>query len=183
MTIKETGFQGLVEIFPRIFEDDRGFFFEAYNKEVFNDHGIHYDFVQDNQSFSKKGVIRGLHMQLAPYAQAKFVKVITGKVLDVVVDMRPESDTYGKVYYCMLDSKLNNSLMIPEGFAHGFAALEDSVFSYKCSNLYHKASETGILYNDETLNIDWGVENPIVSEKDLELPTFREFVARNETVH
>lgn len=181
MTIKETGFQGLVEIFPKVFEDDRGFFFEAYNKETFGKHGINYDFVQDNQSFSVKGVIRGLHMQLSPFAQAKFVKVVTGKVLDVVVDMRPESETFGKTYYCTLDSNVNNSLMIPEGFAHGFAALEDSVFSYKCSNLYNKASETGILYNDETLNINWGIEHPIVSEKDLELPTFQEFLAKNET--
>lgn len=183
MTIKETGFQGLVEISPNVFEDDRGFFFEAYNREVFTKHGLNYDFVQDNQSFSIKGVVRGLHMQLPPYAQAKYVKVITGKVLDVVVDMRPESKTYGKVYYCTLDSKLNNSLLIPEGFAHGFAALEDSIFSYKCSNVYNKASETGILWNDPTLNIDWGVENAIVSEKDLQLPTFEEFVKQHETVH
>lgn len=183
MTIKETGFQGLVEIFPNVFEDDRGFFFEAYNREVFKKHNLNYDFVQDNQSFSIKGVVRGLHMQLAPYAQAKYVKVITGKVLDVVVDMRPGSKTYGKVYYCTLDSKLNNSLLIPEGFAHGFAALEDSIFSYKCSNVYNKASETGILWNDTTLNINWGVENAIVSEKDLQLPTFEEFVKQHEIVH
>ena len=179
MTIKETGFEGLVEIYPSIFEDSRGFFFESYNKPTFEKHGLKHDFVQDNQSFSVKGVVRGLHMQLEPYAQSKFVRVITGKVLDVVVDMRPASKTFGQVYYCTLDAKLNNSMLIPEGFAHGFVALEDSIFSYKCGNIYNKESETGILWNDKTLNIDWAVENPIVSEKDLLLPTFEEFVARH----
>lgn len=181
MTIKETGLEGLVEIFPRIFEDERGLFFEAYNQEGFRQHGIDYNFVQDNQSFSKKGVVRGLHIQLPPFAQAKFVKVITGRVLDVAVDVRPGSKTFGKYYTCLLDSKLNNAMLIPEGFAHGFAALEDSIFQYKCSNFYNKASETGIVWNDKTLNINWQVDNPIVSEKDQILPTFEEFVTKFET--
>lgn len=183
MTIKETGLEGLVEIYPRVFEDERGFFFEAYNEDTLKEAGMEYDFVQDNQSFSKKGVVRGLHMQLPPYSQAKFVKVMTGKVCDVVVDMRPASKTFGKVYKCILDSKVNNALLVPEGFAHGFSALEDAIFYYKCSNFYHKPSETGIIWNDKTLNIDWGVENPIISEKDAILPTFKEFVEKYEIVY
>ncbi|MBL3656234.1 dTDP-4-dehydrorhamnose 3,5-epimerase [Fulvivirga sediminis] len=175
MTIKETGISGLYEIHPSIFNDDRGFFFESYNEKKLSESGINYNFVQDNQSFSKKNVIRGLHLQHAPYAQAKLVRVVTGKVLDVVVDLRPDSKTYKQVYYCLLESDKNNALMVPDGFAHGFAALEDSIFSYKCSNLYHKESESGIIYNDTDLNIDWQVSTPIVSDKDLELPTLAEF--------
>lgn len=178
MTVKETGIEGLVEIQPDIFEDDRGYFLETYNQRALEEHGILYNFVQDNQSVSCKGVIRGLHIQLPPYSQAKLVKVMTGRVLDVAVDLREGSKTFGQVYSCVLDSKKNNALMIPEGFGHGFAVWEDAVFYYKCSNFYHKASESGIIYNDTTLNIDWGIENPIVSEKDLALPTFNEYVEK-----
>ncbi|GAB2789454.1 dTDP-4-dehydrorhamnose 3,5-epimerase [Rhabdobacter roseus] len=174
MQIRETSIAGLVEITPRIFEDDRGAFFESYNQETFGKLGLPTTFVQDNQSFSIKGVVRGLHFQDAPFAQGKLVRVIAGRVLDVAVDIRPESPTFGKYEVFELDAKRNNMAYIPEGFAHGFMALEDSIFSYKCTNSYHKASESGIRWDDPVLNIDWGVSNPIVSEKDLILPTFRE---------
>lgn len=183
MTIKETGFDGLIEIYPKILEDERGFFFEAYNERTLKAAGIDYHFVQDNQSFSKKGVVRGLHLQRAPHAQAKLVKVMTGKVCDIAVDMRPASKTFGKVYKGILDAKLQNALLIPEGFAHGFSALEDSIFYYKCSSFFHKPSESGILWNDKTLDINWEVETPIVSEKDKLLPTFEEFVEKYETAY
>lgn len=183
MTIKETGFDGLVEILPTIYEDDRGFFYEAFNQDVLKNYGINYHFVQDNQSYSKKGVIRGLHMQLPPYAQAKYVKVITGRVLDIAVDLRMGSKTFGQKYECILDGEINNSLLIPEGFAHGFSALKDAIFYYKCGNVFNKSSETGIVWNDKTLNIDWGIKDPIVSEKDQLLPTFEELVAKYEIAH
>jgi dTDP-4-dehydrorhamnose 3,5-epimerase len=170
MQIKTTSFEGLVEILPEIFEDERGWFYEFYKEETFKKHQINYTFVQENQSFSKKGVIRGLHFQRPPYAQAKLVTVLSGKVLDVVVDIRPSSPTFKQVYYCLLESSKHNMLMIPEGFAHGFAALEDSIFFYKCSNVYNKQSESGIRWNDADLKINWGVTNPIVSAKDSELP-------------
>jgi dTDP-4-dehydrorhamnose 3,5-epimerase len=173
MQLRETSIPGLVEIFPRIFKDDRGVFFESYNEAWFADKGLPIHFVQDNQSFSIKGVVRGLHFQNAPYAQGKLVRVISGSVMDVVVDVRPDSPTFGKHETFILKSELNNMVYVPEGFAHGFVALEDSVFSYKCTNLYHKESESGILWNDVDLGIDWGVENPIVSEKDMILPTFK----------
>ncbi len=173
MQIRETSIAGLVEIFPRVFQDDRGFFFESYNEEVFEKLGLPTNFVQDNQSFSIKGVVRGLHFQNAPFAQGKLVRVISGRVLDVAVDIRPDSPTFGKHEVFELRSDTNNMAYIPEGFAHGFVALEDSVFSYKCTNVYNKGAESGLLWNDPELGIDWGVENPIVSEKDVILPTFK----------
>jgi dTDP-4-dehydrorhamnose 3,5-epimerase len=176
MQVHTTSFEGLIEICPDLFEDERGWFYEFYKVETFKKHHIHYSFPQENQSFSKKGVIRGLHFQRAPYAQAKLVTVFAGKVLDVVVDLRRESKTFKEVFYCVLDSRKRNMLMIPEGFAHGFAALEDSVFFYKCSNVYNKTSESGIRWNDPDLSIDWKVSNPIVSEKDSELPLMAELL-------
>jgi len=173
MQIRETSIAGLVEIFPRVFQDDRGFFFESYNEEVFRNLGLPTHFVQDNQSFSIKGVVRGLHFQNAPFAQGKLVRVISGRVLDVAVDIRPDSPTFGNHEVFELRSDTNNMAYIPEGFAHGFVALEDSVFSYKCTNVYNKGAESGLLWNDPDLGIDWGVENPIVSEKDIILPTFK----------
>lgn len=173
MQIRETSIAGLVEIFPRVFQDDRGFFFESYNEEVFEKLGLPTNFVQDNQSFSIKGVVRGLHFQNAPFAQGKLVRVISGRVLDVAVDIRPDSPTFGKHEVFELRSDTNNMAYIPEGFAHGFVALEDSVFSYKCTNVYNKGAESGLLWNDPELGIDWGVTNPIVSEKDVILPTFK----------
>jgi dTDP-4-dehydrorhamnose 3,5-epimerase len=179
MEVRETGIDGLVEIFPSLYHDERGWFYEFYKQESLLQLGIHTTFVQENQSFSKKGVIRGLHAQKAPYEQAKLVSVMQGRVLDVVVDIRPHSPTFKKVYQCILDAEKHNMLMIPEGFAHGFAALEDAVFFYKCSQSYHKESEFGIRWNDPSLNINWGVENPILSEKDLALPTLDELLIKS----
>ena len=183
MQIKKTGFEGLLEIIPTIYQDERGWFYEFYKETAFSEHGIDKKFVQENQSFSKRGVIRGLHLQVEPHAQAKLVTVISGKVLDVVVDLRKESATFQKVYYCMLEGERRNMLMVPEGFAHGFAALEDSVFFYKCSNFYNKAAENGILWSDPDLNIDWQVKNPIVSKKDMELPPLKEFLRKSVISH
>jgi dTDP-4-dehydrorhamnose 3,5-epimerase len=179
MELKETGCEGLVEILPTVFTDNRGWFIEFYKEEHFQARGIPYNFVQENQSFSRKGVIRGLHLQLAPNAQAKLVTVISGKVLDVVVDLRSGSPTFAKVYYCVLDGLNKKSLMVPEGFAHGFAALEDSMFFYKCSSLYNRNAETGIVWNDPDLNIDWQVKNPILSAKDEQLPTLAELLRKS----
>ena len=163
MQIKTTGIEGLIEISPAVYGDDRGWFFEFYKE----------------QSFSKKGVIRGLHLQLPPFEQAKLVSVISGKVMDVVVDLRKGSKTFGEVYYCLLEADRHNMLMVPEGFAHGFAALEDSIFFYKCSNFYNKESETGVRWNDEQLKVDWPVQNPILSEKDCILPTLDELLRKS----
>ena len=170
MQIKTTSFEGLIEIFPDVFADDRGWFYEFYKEGTFKKNHLHYSFVQENQSFSKKGVVRGLHFQHPPYAQAKLVTALTGKVLDVVVDLRPTSKTFKQKYYCLLESSKRNMLLIPEGFAHGFSALEDSIFFYKCSNVYNRGSEAGIRWDDPDLKIEWRVENPIISGKDSELP-------------
>jgi dTDP-4-dehydrorhamnose 3,5-epimerase len=177
MEFKKTSIEGLIEIYPRIFGDARGHFFESYRQEIFAKNGIPFEFVQDNQSFSSAGVLRGLHFQNSPFAQGKLVRVITGKVIDVAVDIRPNSPTFGKYQSFILDATLQNMVYIPEGFAHGFAALEDSIFSYKCTNNYNKASESGIIWNDSDLNIDWGIAEPNVSEKDIELPTFKQLFA------
>lgn len=179
MQVIETPIQGLLEIIPTIYKDDRGWFYEFYKEPNFKAAGIDYTFVQENQSFSQKGVIRGLHFQNAPFAQAKLASVISGKVLDVVVDLRPTSKTFGKVYSCVLDAERRNMLMVPDGFAHGFSALEDSIFFYKCSNVFHKTSESGIIWNDPQLAINWQVENPIVSEKDQQLPTLADLLKKS----
>ncbi len=176
MHFKTTYIEGIVEISPRIFNDERGFFFESYQKQLFSEHGIPSDFVQDNQSFSKKGVLRGLHFQKPPFAQGKLVRVIVGRALDVAVDIRENSPTFGQHVCLILDAASHNMIYIPEGFAHGFLALEDTVLQYKCTNVYHKASEGGIIWNDSNLSIDWNIENPIVSEKDCILPTLEELI-------
>ncbi len=181
MELKETGFSGLVELLPKIYPDDRGWFYEFHKDSTLKALGIDVQFLQENISFSKKNVIRGLHFQRAPYAQAKLATVISGRVLDVVVDLRTGSATFGKVYTCELDSVSKKMLLVPEGFAHGFAALEDSIFFYKCSNVFDKPSESGILWNDPQLNIQWPVANPIVSDKDKLLPTFEELL-RNSVI-
>lgn len=181
MQLKETGIAGLVELIPKVFSDSRGWFYEFYKESVLKDLGIDMKIAQENMSFSRKGVVRGLHFQRPPYAQAKLATVISGSVLDVVVDLRTGSPTFGQVYECQLDSKRKNMLLVPEGFAHGFAALEDSIFFYKCSNVFDKPSESGILWNDPKLNIKWPVESPIVSEKDQLLPTFEELL-RNSVI-
>lgn len=176
MTILETGIEGLLHLIPKIFEDDRGYFLEAYNKQVFNDLGIKETFVQDNLSKSEKNVLRGLHFQNPPYAQGKLVSVICGAVLDVAVDIRKNSTKYGKYYAAELSEKNKHILWIPPGFAHGFVTLEDNtVFSYKCTGLYNKSAEDSILWNDQDLNINWGITNPKLSEKDRNAQMFRGF--------
>lgn len=175
MEILTTPIEGLLEIYPKIFEDNRGYFFESFKKSVLVQFGIDKEWVQENQSFSKSGTVRGLHFQKEPFAQAKLARVLKGKVLDVVVDLRKGSVTYGAVYSKILDDIKHNMLYVPEGFAHGFSVLEDAVFSYRCSNYYNKSSEGGVIWNDPQLAIDWGVKSPILSDKDQELPTFEAF--------
>ncbi|MBA4849163.1 dTDP-4-dehydrorhamnose 3,5-epimerase [Emticicia sp. BO119] len=176
MEFRKTSIEGLIEIFPRIFGDERGYFLESYHKQAFSDNGIPFDFVQDNQSLSSAGVLRGLHFQREPHAQGKLVRVIIGKALDVAVDLRPGSPTFGKHEKFLLDAKTQNMVFIPAGFAHGFLALEQCLFTYKCTNFYNKASEGGIIWNDPDLAIDWGIENPNISQKDLELPRFNDII-------
>jgi dTDP-4-dehydrorhamnose 3,5-epimerase len=177
MEIIETGIEGLIELQPKVFGDSRGFFFESYRESVFKEYGIETGFVQDNESFSVKETLRGLHYQKPPFAQGKLVRVLTGKVLDVVVDIRSSSKTFGQHHKVILDAEQHNQMYVPPGFAHGFAALEDSVFSYKCTNYYNKEAEDGLLWNDTSLNLHWGIDNPIISEKDMVLPTFAELKA------
>jgi dTDP-4-dehydrorhamnose 3,5-epimerase len=179
MQVKETGIEGLVEIIPAIYKDSRGWFYEFYNEHTYQKAGVPINFPQENTSFSVKGVIRGMHFQLAPYQQGKLVTVLSGKVLDVTVDLRKGSKTFGQVYYCELNSEKRNMLMVPEGFAHGFVTLEETVFYYKCTNFYNKSLESGIVWNDPQLNIQWGVQNPIVSEKDSQLQTFDELLRKS----
>ena len=175
MTFLETGFEGLWEIKPTIFDDHRGYFLETFQLEKFREIGIDKPFVQDNCSFSKKGVLRGLHFQKPPFQQGKLVSTIYGSALDIVVDLRPESKTFAQYYKCVLDDSQHNMLYVPGGFAHGFLALEDTLFSYKCTQFYHKDSEMGIRWNDPQLAIDWGqVSDPVISEKDQNLPGFEE---------
>jgi len=180
LTVKKFEIEGLLEIQAAAFHDSRGFFFESYNVKSFREAGIACEFVQDNQSFSNKGVIRGLHFQRKPYAQAKLVRVLRGRILDVAVDIRKSSPTFGKHVAVVLSSAENNMLFIPEGFAHGFHALEESEVLYKCNNYYHKQSESGIIWNDPSLSIHWSNENPIVSEKDLILPTLEQLVKEGD---
>lgn len=176
MKISETSLKGVLILEPRIFRDPRGYFFESYNRQAMEKSGLHIDFVQDNQSLSQKGTLRGLHFQAPPHAQAKLVRVIKGSVLDVVVDIRNDSPGYGRHFSCVLSEANSRQLLIPKGFAHGFLALEnDTIFAYKCSHYYHKESEGGLLWNDPELGIDWGLADPLVSEKDRELPSFASF--------
>jgi dTDP-4-dehydrorhamnose 3,5-epimerase len=175
MTIENTFIEDLVIITPRIFEDSRGFFFEAYNQDIFDENGIKHKFIQDNQSFSKRGVIRGLHLQISPFAQAKLVRVIEGEILDVAVDLRKNSPTYGQHFSIVLSAENKKQLMVPHGFAHGFSVLsERASVMYKVDQLYNKESERGIRYDDATLAIDWQLDpsEVLVSEKDLVLPSF-----------
>lgn len=181
MQINKTNIEGCFEIIPRVFEDERGHFFESFNQSTFEkETGAKPFFVQDNQSFSSKGVLRGLHFQKGVHAQAKLVRVLYGEVLDVAVDLRPDSKTYGHVVRTKLSSENKKQLFIPRGCAHGFVTLSDvATFFYKCDNFYNKASEGGVLYNDSQLNIDWilNASELIISDKDKILPTLNEFVA------
>lgn len=176
MKVIETGLKDCFVIEPQVFGDDRGYFFESFNELRFKQKtGIEVMFVQDNQSKSNRGVLRGLHFQQGEFAQAKLVRVIKGKVLDVAVDLRTDSRTYGKSFSVVLSGENKKQLFVPRGFAHGFSVLEnDTIFFYKCDNYYNKESEGGIIYNDPTFNIDWMLdENEIIlSDKDKVLPKF-----------
>jgi len=162
---------------PRIFQDNRGFFMESYSKKLFEANGITANFVQDNHSLSaEKGVLRGLHFQAPPFAQAKLVRVTRGKVYDVIIDLRKNSETFGKWEGFELSAQNFQMLFVPKGFAHGFITLEDNTeFQYKCDEYYSKESEGGIIWNDPDLNINWNFENPILSDKDKLLPKFKDF--------
>lgn len=174
-----TNIEGLVVIEPRVFEDKRGYFFESYNVNQFSEIGIDKTFIQDNQSLSQKGVLRGLHFQNPPFSQAKLVRVVKGAVLDVAVDIRKDSPTYGQSYTVELTEQNKKMLYIPEGFAHGFLTLEDNtIFSYKCSETYHPEVEDSILWSDKDLNINWDIENPLVSDKDGKAQTFKVFKSK-----
>ncbi|ATL47361.1 dTDP-4-dehydrorhamnose 3,5-epimerase [Chitinophaga caeni] len=174
MPFKETGIPGLVIFEPKVFPDERGYFFESYNYNTFKDAGIDIKFVQDNQARSTYGVLRGLHFQMEPYAQTKLIRAIEGSILDVVVDIREGSPTYGKSFSIELSADNKLQLLVPKGFAHGYSVLSETAeVMYKCDNFYNKASEGGIIFNDPSLAIDWKIDlsKAQVSEKDLKLPT------------
>ena len=178
MEVIKTSLEGLILLKPAIFSDTRGYFFESYQKERFHQAGIDADFVQDNESMSAKDVLRGLHFQKPPFEQAKLVRVVHGSVLDVAVDIRKKSPTYGKYEAVILSAENKLMLWIPEGFAHGYLSLEDNtIFQYKCSQYYNKESECSIIWNDLDLNVQWGIDAPLVSDKDLQGLRFRELVS------
>jgi len=175
MSFSETGIPGLLIFEPKVFGDSRGYFFESFSEKNFIQRGIRENFVQDNESSSVYGVIRGLHYQASPYEQAKLLRVIEGRILDVVVDIRKGSPSYGKTYAVELTGENKKQLFIPAGFAHGFSVLsEKAVVLYKCNNFYNKESESGIRYNDPQLSIDWKIpeDKAIISDKDKILPLF-----------
>lgn len=180
MNITATPIEGLLVIEPRVWKDNRGYFYESFNAKTLSDAGINVDFVQDNQSSSQKGALRGLHAQKPPFAQGKLVRVIQGTVVDVVVDIRKDSPTFGENYTIELSGENHKQLWIPPGFLHGFLTLEDNtIFTYKVSNYYDKASEIGVIWNDSDLNIEWSAtispDQFLLSEKDLVLPAFKDF--------
>ena len=177
MPFHKTDIPGLLAFEPNVFEDSRGYFFESYNEKIFREAGIDFRWVQDNQSSSGYGVIRGLHYQLPPFAQSKLIRVLRGKILDVVVDIRKGSPTFGKSYCKALSAKNKRQLFIPKGFAHGFSVLsEKAEVLYKCDGFYNKESEFGIIYNDPELNIDWQLPaaDTIISDKDKHLPLLKD---------
>ncbi|GAB3232722.1 dTDP-4-dehydrorhamnose 3,5-epimerase [Hymenobacter seoulensis] len=176
MEIKHHALAGVVEFTPRVFGDARGAFFESFSQKAMREAGVDEEWVQDNQSRSMRGVLRGLHFQRPPYAQAKLVRVAQGRALDVVVDIRRDSPTYGQHLTVELDATRFNMLYVPVGFAHGFAALEDdTLFLYKCSNYYQPSSEGGLIWNDPQLNINWELSEPVISPKDQIQPSLAEF--------
>ena len=176
MEVIETSIKDLFIIKPKVFSDARGYFFESYNEDVFKQNNINTHFLQDNQSLSNAGVLRGLHFQAPPHDQGKLVRVITGAVLDIAVDIRKNSPTFGQHIAIELTEENKTMFYIPPGFAHGFLTLKDNtIFSYKCTDLYHKASEGTVLWNDIDLNINWKIKDPILSEKDLVGTKFKEF--------
>ena len=177
MPFSETNIKDLLLFEPKVMEDSRGYFFESYNEKVFREHGINFRWVQDNQSSSLYGVIRGLHYQLNPHAQVKLVRVLYGTILDVVVDIRKSSATYGQHFSVELSAKNKKQLFIPAGFAHGFSILsEKAEVLYKCNEFYSRETEAGIIYNDPVLNIDWKIETgkEIISDKDKTQPLLAE---------
>ena len=178
MEIIETGFKDLLLLKPKVFKDPRGYFYESYNKAIFNNAGIAVEFTQDNQSLSNKNIVRGMHFQAPPHAQGKLVRVIKGAVQDVVVDIRKNSATYGQNYSVDLTEDNFLMLWIPPGFAHGFATLEDNtIFAYKCTDTYHPETEGGLAWDDRELGIKWQVNDPILSEKDTKYKPFSLFIS------
>lgn len=181
MAFEKTNIKDLIVFTPKVFKDERGYFFESYNQEIFTKNGIETTFVQDNQSKSEYGTIRGLHLQTGSHAQAKLVRVLEGEVLDVAVDLRKDSATFGKHFSILLSAQNKKQLFVPRGFAHGFSVLSSTAtFAYKCDNFYEKSSESGIVFNDRKLAIDWKVESgrERLSEKDLQLGSLDDFSAR-----
>ena len=184
MPFIKTPIPDLLVFEPKVFEDSRGYFFEAYNEQTFSNEGVSIKFVQDNQSKSSYGVIRGLHYQLTPYAQTKLVRVLEGTILDVAVDIRKGSPTYGQSFSIELSAENKKQLLVPTGFAHGFSVIsETAIVLYKCDQFYNKESEGGIIYNDASLNIDWSLpkDKVLVSEKDMQLPSLSE--CRNNFIY
>jgi len=177
MKVEKTTFKDLLILHPDVFSDERGYFFEPFNEALFYlETGQNITFVQDNESRSKKNVLRGLHFQVPPKAQAKLIRIAQGSVLDVVVDMRRSQPTYGQHFKIVLDAMDKKQLFVPEGFAHGFLVLEDNtIFSYKCSNYYSRENDRSLLWNDEAFDIDWGIAEPLISEKDKNAMRFSEF--------
>ena len=174
MQFKELKLDGLVLITPKIFEDERGFFLESYNQKVFAENNIKVNFVQDNHSFSYKGVLRGLHFQTEPHAQDKLIRVITGKVWDVAVDIRKDSKTFSQWEAVELSAENKKILFIPKGFAHGFLTLSDTAdFLYKVSNFYSARHDRGIIWDDPDIGINWPIQKPILSEKDQKYPKLK----------
>lgn len=177
MEILTTEIPDLLVIKPDVFADDRGYFFESYNKVKLAEAGIDVNFIQDNESRSMKGVLRGLHFQYSPYAQGKLVRVISGAVLDVAVDIRKDSPTFGKWASILLTGENKLMYWIPEGFAHGFLTLEDdTIFTYKCTGVYNKQAEGSIKWNDPDLNIEWDTNSPLLSAKDRVAPSFKDYI-------
>jgi dTDP-4-dehydrorhamnose 3,5-epimerase len=175
MKTEDTGIEGLKIILPQLFKDERGYFFEAYNKQTFIDNNLHFDFIQDNQSKSAYGTLRGLHYQIEPFAQAKLVRVLQGAIIDVALDLRNGSETFGQFYSIELSEDNQKQFLIPRGFAHGFSVISNSaVVMYKIDNLYSPLHERGIAYNDPKLNINWKLkqDDVILSEKDKQNPVF-----------
>ncbi len=173
MEIRYLDIPGLIEFIPSSFKDARGEFMETFRHEIMMKAGITTTFVQENQSFSKKNVLRGIHFQKKPFEQGKLIRVITGSALDVAVDLRPDSEFFGQYHSIVLESNRNNIFFIPEGFGHGFLALEDCILQYKCTKYYHPEADSGIVWNDPELKIRWGIENPILSDKDAKLPSWK----------
>lgn len=176
MTLTETPLSGLLILQPTVHADERGYFFESFRASLLQQRGYDLRFVQDNESKSNKGAVRGLHLQASPYGQDKLLRVVRGAIFDVAVDVRTASPTYGEYFGIELNEENKTTLFIPQGFAHGFCCLEDNtIVQYKCSNYYNKSSECGVSWSDPDIGIDWPVTDPIVSKKDAELPRLKDF--------